>query len=221
MALSEFIQKRTTLIVRLILSINIITVIIIFGSLIVPIPDDPPIYHFTFMVYLEYGLAKILLLFLISGVLLKKKGTTFKAKIGRSRVIASLIDKIEWEDKPPIWRRVLRRISIIAFFFTTVGYGLMIFAAPWNWFSPMNLLYLPFVFSMILLWTCMGVKKENISIVLDSFLLLGLLMWLDILAIIIAQDQLVLPLSITYQVVTLFLIALRLITYALVERKKE
>ena len=102
MALSEFIQKRTTLIVRLILSINIITVIIIFGSLIVPIPDDPPIYHFTFMVYLEYGLAKILLLFLISGVLLKKKGTTFKAKIGKRKVITSLIDKIEWEDKPSI-----------------------------------------------------------------------------------------------------------------------
>ena len=67
----------------------------------------------------------------------------------------------------------------------------------------------------------MGVKKENISIVLDSFLLLILLMWLDILAIIIAQDQLVLPLAITYQIVALFLIALRLINYVIVERKKE
>jgi len=221
MALSEFIMKRTTLIVRLILTINIITACIIVVTLIVPIPDDPPIYHFPFMVYLEYGLAKILLLFLISGVLLKKKGMTFKAKIGRSRFIISLIDKIEWEEKPPIWRRVLRRISVIAFLFATLGYGLMIFAAPWNWFSPMNLLYLPFVFSTILLWMCMGVKKENIRIVLDSFLLLLVLMWLDILAIIIAQDQLVLPLAITYQIVTLFLIALRLINYVIVERKKE
>ncbi|MHA1669585.1 MAG: hypothetical protein ACTSV5_03295 [Promethearchaeota archaeon] len=221
MALSEFIRKRTTLIVRLILTINIITICIVSITLIVPIYDNPPIYHFPFMVYLEYGLAKILLLFLISGVLLKKKGATFKAKIGKSKVITSLINKIEWEDKPSIWRRILKRISIILFLFATVGYGLMVFAAPWNWFSPMNLLYLPFVFSMILLWTCMGVKKENISIVLYSFLLLGLLMCLDIGALIIAQDQLVLPLAIPYQVVTLFLIALRLIIHVIVERKKE
>lgn len=221
MALSEFIRKRTTLIVRLILTINIITACIIAVTLIVPIPDDPPIYHFPFMVYLEYGLAKILLMFLISGVLLKKKGTTFKVKFGRSKVITSLIDKIEWEDKPSLWRRVLRRVSIIAFFFATLGFGLLLFVIPEYWFSPMNLLYLPFVFSMILLWTCMGVKKENISIVLDSFLLLLVLMWLDILAIIIAQDQLVLPFAITYQIVTLFLIALRLINYIIVERKKE
>ena len=215
MASSEFIRKRTTLIVRLILTINIITACIIAVTFIVPIPDDPPIYHFPFMVYLEYGLAKILLMFLISGVLLKKKGTAFKVKFGRSKVITSLIDKIEWEDKPSIWRRVLRRLSIIAFLFATLGYGLLLFFAPLYWFSPMILLYLPFVFSMILLWTCMGVKKENISIVLDSFLLLVVFMWLDILAIIIAQDQLVLPLAITYQVVTLFLIALRLISYAI------
>jgi len=221
MASSEFIRKRTTLIVRLILTINIITACIIIVTLIVPIPDDPPIYHFPFMVYLEYGIAKILLMFLISGVLLKKKGTAFKVKFGRSKVITSLIDKIEWEDKPSIWRRVLRRLSIIAFLFATLGYGLLLFFAPLYWFSPMILLYLPFVFSMILLWTCMGVKKENISIVLDSFLLLVVFMWLDILAIIIAQDQLVLPLAITYQVVTLFLIALRLINYVIVERKKE
>jgi hypothetical protein len=221
MALSEFIRKRTTFIVRLILTINIITACIIIVTLVVPIPDDPPIYHFPFMVYLEYGLAKILLLFLISGVLLKKKGMAFKAKIGRSRIITSLINKIEWEDKTPLWRRILRRISIIAFLFATFGYGLMVFAALWNWFSPMNLLYLPFVFSMLLLWTCMGIKKENISMVLYSFLLLGILMLLDILAIIIAQDQLVLPLAITYQVVTLCLIVLRLITYAIVERKKD
>jgi hypothetical protein len=221
MALSEFIQKRTTLIVRLILSINIVSAIIIIGSILIPIPDDPPIYHFPFMVYLEYGLAKILLMFLISGVLLKKKGTTFKVKFGRSKVITSLIDKIEWEDKPSLWRRVLRRVSIIAFFFATLGFGLLLFVIPEYWFSPMNLLYLPFVFSMILLWMCMGVKKENISIVLDSFLLLLVLMWLDILAIIIAQDQLVLPFAISYQIVTLFLIALRLINYIIVERKKE
>jgi hypothetical protein len=221
MALSEFIRKRTTLIVRLILTINIITACIIAVTLIVPIPDDPPIYHFPFMVYLEYGLAKILLLFLISGVLLKKKGTTFKAKFGKSKVITFLIDKIEWEDKPSIWRRVLRRLSIIAFLFATLGYGLLLFFAPLYWFSPMNLLYLPFVFSMILLWTCMGVKKENISIVLDSFLLLVVFMWLDILAIIIAQDQLVLPLAITYQVVTLFLIALRLVNYAIMVKIKD
>jgi len=221
MASSEFIRKRTTLIVRLILTINIITACIIIVTLIVPIPDDPPIYHFPFMVYLEYGIAKILLMFLISGVLLKKKGTTFKAKFGKGKVITSLIDKIEWEDKPSLWRRVLRRVSIIAFLFATLGFGLLLFVIPEYWFSPMNLLYLPFVFSMILLWMCMGVKKENISIVLDSFLLLVVLMWLDILAIIIAQDQLVLPLAISYQVVTLFLIALRLINYIIVERKKE
>ena len=221
MALSEFIRKKTTLIVRLILTINIITACIIIITLIVPIPDDPPIYHFPFMVYIEYGLAKILLLFLISGALLKKKGTTFKAKLGKSKVITSLIDKIEWEDKPPVWRRVLRRLSIIAFLFATLGFGLLIFIAPLYWFSPMIMLYLPFVFSMILLWMCMGVKKENISIVLDSFLLLVVLMWLDIVAIIIAQNQRVLPLAITYQVVTLFLIALRLIIHVIVERKKE
>jgi len=46
-------------------------------------------------------------------------------------------------------------------------------------------------------------------------------MGLEILAIVIAQDQLVLPLAISYQVVTLFLIALRLIIYLIVERKKE
>ena len=221
MASSEFIQKRTTLIVRLILTINIITACIIFVTLVVPIYDNPPIYHYPFMVYLEYGLAKILLLFLISGVLLKKKETTFKAKIGRSKVITSLIDKIEWEDKPAIWRRVLRRISIIAFLFATLGFGLLLFVIPEYWFSPMNLLYLPFVFSMSLLWMCMGVKKENISIVLYSFLLLGLLMCLDIAALIIAQDQLVLPLAISYQIVTLFLIVLRLISYVIIERKKE
>jgi len=221
MASSEFIRKKTTLIVRLILTINIITACIIAVTLVVPIPDNPPIYHFPFMVYLEYGLAKILLLFLISGVLLKQKGKTFKAKIGRSRVIKSLIDKIEWENKPPVWRRVLRRISIIAYLFATLGFGLLLFIAPLYWFSPMILLYLPFVFCMILLWMCMGVKKENISIILDSFLLLMVLMWLDIIAIIIAQDQLVLPLAITYQIVTLFLIALRLINYVIVERKKE
>ncbi len=221
MVSSEFIQKRTTLIVRLILTINIITACIVIITLVVPILDDPPIYHFPFMVYLEYGIAKILLMFLISGVLLKKKGTTFKVKFGRSKVITSLIDKIEWEDKPSLWRRVLRRVSIIAFFFATLGFGLLLFVIPVYWFSPMNLIYLPFVFSMSLLWTCMGVKKENISIVLYSFLLLVVLMWLDILAIIIAQDQLVLPFAITYQIVTLFLIALRLINYVIVERKKE
>ncbi|MHA1194348.1 MAG: hypothetical protein ACTSP9_19035 [Promethearchaeota archaeon] len=219
--LSEFIRKRTTLIVRLILTINIITACIIIITLVVPIPDDPPIYHFPFMVYIEYGLAKILLLFLISGVLLKKKGMTFKAKIGRNKIITSLIDKIEWEDKPSLWRRVLMSISIIAFLFATLGFGLLFLVIPVYWFSPMNLLYLPFVFCMILLWTCMGVKKENIRIVLYSFLLLGLLMCLDIAALIIAQDQLVLPLAISYQVVTLFLIALRLIIHVLVERKKE
>ena len=221
MASSEFIQKRTTLIVRLILTINIITACIVVVTLIVPIPDDPPIYHFPFMVYIEYGLAKILLLFLISGVLLKQKGTTFKTRIGRSKVITSLIDKIEWEDKPSLWRRILRRISIIAFLFATLGFGLLIFVIPEYWVSPMNLLYLPFVFSMSLLWTCMGVKKENISIVLYSFLLLSLLMCLDIAAIIIAQDQLVLPLAISYQIVTLFLIALRLIIHVIVKHKKE
>ena len=221
MASSEFIQKRTRLIVRFILAINIITAFILITTIIVPIPDDPPIYHFPFMVYLEYGLAKILLMFLISGVLLKKKGTTFKAKIGRSIIISSLIDKIEWEDKPPSWRRVIRRLSIIAFLFATLGFGLLLFIAPLYWFSPMVMLYLPFVFCMLLLWMCMGVKKENIGIVFDSFLLLMLLMWLEILAIYIAQDQLVLPLAISYQLVTLFLIALRLIIYAIIERKKE
>ncbi|MHA1104876.1 MAG: hypothetical protein ACTSPN_04045 [Promethearchaeota archaeon] len=216
-----FIQKRTTLIVRLILSINIITACIIIVTMSVPIPDDPPIYHYPFMIYLEYGLCKIFLLFLISGVLLKQNGTTFKAKIGRSKFITSLIDKIEWEDKPAIWRKHMRRISIIAFLFATLGFGLLFFVIPVYWFSPMNALYLPFVFCMLLLWMCMGVPKQNISIVLFSFFLLGILMGLEILAIVIAQDQLVLPLVISYQVVTLFLIALRLIIYLIVERKKE
>ena len=63
----------------------------------------------------------------------------------------------------------------------------------------------------------MGIKKENISIVVYLFLLLGFLMCLEIAAIIIAQDQLVLPLAIIYQVVTLVLIGLRLINYVIVE----
>jgi len=220
MAFSNFVKIRSSRIAIYIFFVNAALLFMLIVMLIVPIPDDPPIYHFPFMVYIPYSLTLNFLLFLIAGVNLRKNDGKFKKMSDRWSFMVKLYEKFQWEVDLRLWQKIIRIISSILLFGAIIVFFLIGFMAPLYFFSPMNMFFLPFVFCTLAVWISYGLKKEHIIIALWLFLLLLVYIVLFISALFIAQDTMILFLATSYQFIALILILIRLIYYVFFERNK-
>jgi hypothetical protein len=219
MARSDFLKKRSNRIAVYIFILIPIFLFILIITLVVPIPDDPPIYHFPFMVYLPISLTFNFLLFVVAGILLRKNEGLFKEKSDNWGILTTLFHKIEWEENLTGWRKMLKWLSMIALIIGIGGFFFIGIFAPTYMFSPLNMLFLPLVFGVLSIWISTGVKKENISVAIILLVLIGGFIGLSAGALIIGQDILVIPFAISYQIIAFALVAIRLISYLLIERK--
>jgi len=221
MAKSKFLKIRTNRLAMYIFILIGILLTILVITLLVPVVDDPPIYHYPFMVYLPLSLTLNFLLYLIAGILLRKSEGKFKDKSANWGILLTLFNRVEWEENIPSWRRIFRYLTLMTFIIGTVGFLIIGIVAPDHIISPMNMLFLPFVLSMITAWIVLGLKQENVIIALILFILLGIYMSLVVGAFIIGQDAhipLVL-LAISGPILALILISVRLLSYIFIERK--
>lgn len=220
MAISNFVKLRSNRIAIYAFFLNAALLFMLIVTLIVPIPDDPPIYHFPFMVYIPYSLSINFLLFTISGINLRKNEGKFKNMSDNWNFMLKMYEKVQWKDQFSLWERIIRNLCAILLFGAFIAFFLIGFVAPPYFFSPMNMFFLPFVFCLLAVWISYGLKKENIIIALWLFILLLLFIVLFISALIIAQDTMIMFLTTSYQFIALTLLLLRLIIYVFHERKK-
>ncbi len=203
---------KISLIIGLILTYIVALVCILIITIIVPIEDDPPIYHYPFMVYLECGLVLVVLLLLIVGVLLRKKEVIFKKRNQKEGILNRVLSYIEWEEDIHLWRKITRIISMSLF----IGINLIVFGVGIFEYqllvSPMNMLVLPFNLSIISIWIGMGVKRKNTITLIALFLIVAIVMGLAIGAIAIAQDERILGIVVSHQIIALCLLGIRIFT---------
>ena len=220
MAFSNFVKIRSNRIAVYALFLNVALLFMLIVTLIVPIPDDPPIYHFPFMVYIPYSLSINFLLFTIAGINLRKNEGKFKNMSDNWNFMLKMYEKIQWKEKFSLWERIIRNLCAILLFGAIIAFFLIGFVAPPYFFSPMNMFFLPFVFCLLAVWISYGLKKENIIIALWLFILLLVFIVLFISALLIAQDTMIMFLTTSYQFIALIFLLIRLIIYAFYERKK-
>jgi len=220
MAFSNFVKKRSNRVAVYSFIVNAALLFMLVVMLIVPIPDNPPIYHYPFMVYIPYSLTFNFLLFIIAGTNLRKNNGKFKRMSDNWIFMVKLSERFQWKVEYPLWQKIIRIASSIFLFGAVIAFFLIGFTAPLFFFSPMNMFFLPFVFCALAVWISFGLKKENIVIALWLFLLLLVYITLFISALFIAQDTMILFLTTSYQFIALALILIRLIYYVFFERKK-
>ena len=213
MANSEFFKKRSNRIALYIFILIPILLFILIVTLIVPIPDDPPIYHFPFMVYLPISLLFNFLLLLIGCNLLRKNEGNFKQKSNNWGMFTTLLQKIEWEQKLTGWRKIFQMLSLIALISAIGGFFLIGIAAPSYLFSPLNMLLLPFISGMLAIWISAGVRKENILVALVLLILIACFILLTVGALLLAQDIRIIMFAVSYQILAFILVAIRVISY--------
>ena len=213
MAKSEFFKKRSNRIALYIFILIPILLFILIVTLIVPIPDDPPIYHFPFMVYLPISLSFNFLLLLIGCNLLRKNGGNFKKKSDNWGMFTILLQKIEWEQKLTGWRKIFQMLSLIALISAIGGFFLIGIAAPSYLFSPLNMLLLPFISGMLAIWISAGVRKENILVALVLLILIACFILLTVGALLLAEDIRIIMFAVSYQILAFILVAIRVISY--------
>jgi hypothetical protein len=172
------------------------------------------------MVYLPISLSFNFLLFLISGIILRKNEGSFKRKSDNWGILTILLQKIQWEENLTGWRKILKLLSAIVLTIAIAGFFVIGIVYPIDLVSPLNMLFLPLVFGMLALWISIGVKKENIGIAVVLLFLICIFMGVIITAFIIGQDIRIIPFAISYQIVAIILVIIRLISYLIVERKR-
>ena len=185
-----------------------------------PIQSDSTIHHFPFMVYLPCSFTLNFLLFIIAGILLRKNEGAFKTRSDNWRILKKCFDQFQWEEKPALWRKIFRWIAIIAFVASIFGFFLIGIVAPPYLFSPMNMFFLPFAFGTLSVWISMGVRNENIRIALYLFMLLIIYLGIEILALIIAHDELAIPIITIFHINAPILIGIRLLSFIFIRKKK-
>ena len=213
MASSEFFKKRSNRIALYIFILIPILLFILIMTLIVPIPDDPPIYHFPFMAYLPISLSINFLLFLIGCNLLRKNEGNFKQKSDNWGFFTTLLKKIEWEENLTGWRKIFQMLSMIALLIAIGSFFLIGIAAPSYLFSPLNMLFLPFIFGMLAIWISAGIRKENILVTAIVLILIACFILLTVGALLIAQDIRIIMFTVSYQILAFIFVAIRVISY--------
>jgi peptidoglycan/LPS O-acetylase OafA/YrhL len=213
MANSEFFKKRSNRIALYIFILIPILLFILIVTLIVPIPDDPPIYHFPFMVYLPISVSFNFLSLLIACNLLRKNEGNFKQKSDNWGIFTKLLQKIEWEQNLTGWRKIFQRLSLIALISAIGGFFLIGIAAPSYLFSPLNMLLLPFIFGMLAIWISAGVRKVNILVAVVLLILIACFILLTVGALLLAQDIRIIMFAVSYQILAFILVAIRVISY--------
>lgn len=213
MAKSEFFKKRSNRIALYIFILIPILLFILIATLIVPIPDDPPIYHFPFMVYLPISLSFNFLLLLIACNLLRKNEGKFKQKSDNWGIFTTLLHKIEWEQNLTGWKKIFQMLSLIALICAIGGFFLIGIAAPSYLFSPLNMLLLPFIFGMLSVWISAGVRKENILVPVVLLIIIACFILLTVGALLIAQDVRIIMFTVSYQILAFILVAIRILSF--------
>jgi len=220
MGFSNFVKKKSNRIAIYAFFLNVALLFILIITLIVPIQDDPPIYHYPYMVYLPYSLSINFLLFIIAGINLRQNEGKFKNVSDNWNFMLMMYEKIQWKNSFSLWERVIRNLCAILLFGAFIAFFLIGFVAPPYFFSPMNMFFLPFVFCLLSVWISYGLKRENNNVALWLFILLLLFIVLFISALIIAQDMMIMFITISYQIIALILLLIRIIIYGFYERKK-
>ena len=172
---------------------------------------DPAIWLFPFMFYISYALTIIVILIVNIFVLLAKKNNSISEKIRKKKFVSRIIKRIEWQDNISGWRKSVRLVLLFLMSFLTAVILILGFVEIGLFFSPMNTFYFTFFLSLLLSWLAIGIKQENIKTCYWLIIGLSINLILHISAVIIADDLQLLPLSLSYQILVLFVLIIRLI----------
>ena len=172
---------------------------------------DPAIWLFPFMFYLSYALTIIAILIVNIFVLLVKKDTAISEKIRQKKFVSRMVDRIEWQDNISGWRKSVRLVLLLVMSFLTIVILALGFVNIGMYFSPMNTFYFTLFLSLLLTWLVLGIKQENIKTCYLFIIGLTINLILHISAVIIAGDEQLLPFSLSYQILALCVLIVKLI----------
>jgi len=172
---------------------------------------DPAIWLFPFMFYISYALTIISILIINIFVLFVKKNNTMSETIRKKKFVGRIIERIEWQDKISGWRKSIRLVLLFAMSFLTIIILALGFVEIGLLFSPMNTFYFTLYLSLLIVWLALGLKEENIKNCYLFIICLSINLMLHVSAVIIAGDELLLPLSLSYQIFALCVLIVRLI----------
>lgn len=172
---------------------------------------DPAIWLFPFMFYISYTLTIISILITNIFVLLVKKHTTISETIRKKKFVSRIIERIAWQDNISGWRKSIRLVLVFLMSFLTVIILALGFVEIGLLFSPMNAFYLTIYLSLLLGWLVLGIKEENIKTCYLFIIGLSINLILHISAVIIAGDELLLPFSLSHQIIVLSILIAKLI----------
>jgi hypothetical protein len=163
------------------------------------------------MFYISYALTIIVILIINIFVLLNKKGNTISEKIRKRKFVSRIFERIEWQDNISGWKKSIRLALLLSMSFLTIIILALGFVEIGLLFSPMNTFYFTLFLSLLLVWFALGIKKENIKTCYLFISVLSINLILHISAVVIAEDEQLLPFSLSYQIFALFVLIIRLI----------
>lgn len=172
---------------------------------------DPAIWLFPFMFYISYALTIIVILVVNIFVLLAKKNSTMSEKIRKRKFVNRIVERMEWQDNITGWRKSIRLVLLFSMSIFTVIILAMGFVEIGLLFSPMNTFYFTFYLSLLLVWLVLGIKEENIKTCYVFIIGLSINLILHVSAVIIAGDEQLLPISLSYQIIALCVLIVKLI----------
>lgn len=172
---------------------------------------DPAIRLFPFMFYISYALTIIVILIVNLFVLLVKGNNTISETIRKKKFVSRIIERMEWQDNISGWRKSFRLVLLFLMSFLTIIILALGFVEIGLLFSPMNTFYFTLFLSLLLVWLALGIKIENIKTCYLFISGLSINLILHISAVVIAEDEQLLPFSLSYQIFALFVLIIRLI----------
>ena len=172
---------------------------------------DPAIRLFPFMFYISYALTIIVILVVNIFVLLDKKNSTISEKVRKKKFVSRIVKRIEWQDNITGWRKSIRLALLFSMSILTIIILAMGFVEIGLLFSPMNTFYFTFYLSLLLVWLALGIKEENIKTCYVYIIGLSINLILHVSAVIIAGDEQLLPFSLSYQIIALCVLIVKLI----------
>ena len=172
---------------------------------------DPAIRLFPFMFYISYALTIVVILVVNIFVLLAKKNSKMSEKIRKKKIVGRIIERMKWQDNITGWRKSIRLVLLFSMSTLTVIILAMGFVEIGLLFSPMNTFYFTFYLSLLLVWLALGIKEENIKTCYVFIIGLSINLILHVSAVIIAGDKQLLPISLSYQIIALCILIVKLI----------
>jgi hypothetical protein len=209
--------------VQIIVFCQVLLVIILLGTLMLPfffevleIESDPSLIYFPYLAYIPNTITIVFILQVMKKFYLIQIGKLSPEMNGN--YMDKLISSFQTEDEISGLSNILRRISILLAFIVTafmwlLGFGTIPFGEGGLLLSPMNMLTLPFSLSGIMIYIVYGIQKEKNKVIGWLLIVFLVNIIVHIVAIALADDYLVLPLSLSYQISAFLLVLARFLYF--------